>query len=74
MEYVTWILIIFQYNRKDDSAEGEVDAEADTDEHRGQVDNNNNNNSNDDDFINVRDVLRSLQESARETAESEGII
>ncbi len=50
-----------------------MDAEADTAEHHGQVDNNNNN-SDDDDFINVGDVLRSLQESARETAESEGII
>jgi hypothetical protein len=50
-----------------------VDAEADTDDHHGEV-NNNDNNSNNDDFINVRDVLRSLQESARETAKSEGIV
>jgi hypothetical protein len=48
-----------------------VDAEADTDSHCGEV-NNNDHNSYNNDFINVRDVLRSLQETARETAESEG--
>jgi hypothetical protein len=50
-----------------------VDAEADTNGHRGEV-NNNNHNSYNNDFIDVRDVLRSLQEAARETANSEGMI
>jgi hypothetical protein len=48
-----------------------VDAEADTDGHRSEDNNNNRYNNN---FINVRDVLRSLQEAARETAKSEGMI
>ena len=61
----------FQNIQKDDSTEGEVDAEADTDGHRSE---DNNNNSYDNNFIDVRDVLRSLQEAARETAKSEGMI
>ena len=51
-----------------------MDAEADTNSHRGEVNNNNNHNSYNNDFIDVRDVLRSLQEAARETAESEGTL
>ncbi len=50
-----------------------MDTEADTNSHRGEV-NNNNNNSYNNNFIDVRDVLRSLQEAARETAKSEGMI
>ncbi len=50
-----------------------MDAEADTDDHHGEV-NNNNHNSYNNDFIDVRDVLRSLQEAARETAKSEGTL
>ncbi len=50
-----------------------MDAEAHTNGHRSEVNNNNNNNYNND-FIDVRDVLRSLQEAARETAKSEGMI
>ena len=63
-----------KYIRKDDSAEGEVDAEADATSHRGEDNNNNNHNSYNNDFIDVRDVLRSLQEAARETAKSEGAL
>ncbi len=50
-----------------------MDAEADTDDHRGEVINNNHNSYNND-FIDVRGVLRSLQEAARETAKSEGAL
>ncbi len=50
-----------------------MDAEAHTNGHRGEV-NNNDNNSYNNDFIDVRDVLRSLQEAARETAKTEGMI
>ncbi len=50
-----------------------MDAEADTNGHRGEV-NNNNHHSYNNNFIDVRDVLRSLQEAARETAKSEGMI
>ena len=71
--YEADIKLYFKYIRKDDSTEGEVDAEADTDGHRGEV-NNNNHNSYNNDFIDVRDVLRSLQEAARETAKSEGTL
>jgi hypothetical protein len=51
-----------------------VDAEADATSHRGEDNNNNNHNSYNNDFIDVRDVLRSLQEAARETAKSEGTL
>ncbi len=48
-----------------------MDAEADTNGHRSEDNNNNSYNNN---FIDVRDVLRSLQEAARETAKSEGML
>ena len=51
-----------------------MDAEADATSHRGEDNNNNNHNSYNNDFIDVRDVLRSLQEAARETAKSEGTL
>ena len=51
-----------------------MDTEADATSHRGEDNNNNNHNSYNNDFIDVRDVLRSLQEAARETAKSEGTL
>ena len=51
-----------------------MDAEADATSHRGEDNNNNNHNSYNNDFIDVRDVLRSLQEAARKTAKSEGTL